>query len=298
MVPTLLGTGLWLMARSESLWSYGLSDPSGPQQLFKYEAILAVFLAYATVRSVPIWWRSLQIAREDADAVPRLIAAKRWVAAARVLHRCCLLRSAVWRRVGPRAAEWDAQIRPHLLRSRRIYVYFRETPPPRPEDPTSSFTPEVFGVGVPSVWSVVALVPLIAILYFLVDYIMRTEEWMLLLSVNVVLMVCLLLGYGTFYTLLLFGRVSYVRLAPGVAQWLRFAPLRRRPRIEAFNLREHDAVLDTTGWRTTFSLVDRTDARTVHTFTLPSGADVTTACLRAVLSSAPIPPLADDQLEG
>ncbi len=289
---------MWLYARDEAWWSYGLPQPSGPQQLFKYELILAVFLAYATVRSIPIWWRSLRLARVDAASVPRLIEAGRWQGAARVLHRCCLLRSAVWRRVPPKAPRWDAQIRPHLPHSRRLYIYYRDTPPPRPEDPTSSFTPEVLGVGMPSVWSVVALIPLIVILYVLVDHVMRTDQLMLLLSVNVVLMVCLLIGYGTFYTLLLFGRVSYVRLAPGVAQWLRFSPLRRRPRIETFNLRDFDATLDTTGWRYTFSLVDRIDGRVVHTFTLPGGPDVTTACLRAVLSLAPIPPMADDQLEG
>jgi len=44
--------------------------------------------------------------------------------------------------------------------------------------------------------------------------------------------------------------------------------------------------------------VNRTDGKPARRFYLPGNAEVATHCLRAVLSLAPVPPLADDQLEG
>ena len=298
LAPATAATLGWIASRGESSWPYGHDEPSPAQQLLKYLIVLAVFVVYATALSIRVWWQSLRPAAADARAIPGLIAAGRWSEAARVLHRYCLLCGTIWRRIPRRAAVWDAQIRPHLSSCRRLYVYYRRTPPPLPEDPTSSFAPEVVAVGTPTIWSVMALVPLFGLLYYLVEFAAESGEWARLLHPNALLIAALLLGYGTFYTLVLLGRVSYVRLAPGVAQWIRFSALRRPPAIETLALRGYDATLDTTTPRYRFRLTERRQTRVACAFQLPPTADVATACMRAVLSQAPIPPLPEDPLEG
>ena len=298
--PAVVGTLLWVHERGESLWPYGHETPSFGQQILKYAMVMVVFLAYATIRSIPMWWSSLRLSAADARRLPTLIATQDWAEAARVLHRYCLLRGVVWRRVPRRAAAWDEQIRPHLPARRRLYVYYRGTAPALPEDPTSSFAPEVIAVGTPTGWAFVALVPLFVMLYFMVGNVFSLEpgQWRQLISLNTLLMGLLIVGYGTFYTLILLGRVSYVRLAPGVAQWLQFSAFRRRPRVQTLDVRAYDVTLDTSGQRYVFCLVNRADSFRAHTFRLPASAEVATACLRTVLSSAPTPPLSDDPLEG
>ncbi len=298
LMPLTVATLLWIHSRVEAFWPW-VASPSLPQQLLKYEMIVAVFLVYMTVRAAPLWWRYCKLAAEDARRIEELITVGKWEAAGRSLHRYCLLRSAVWRRLPVRVGRWDATIRPHLSPSRRLYIYYRHRPPELPEHPTSSFAPEVVPSGQPSWWALPALLPLALVTYTLVKKaVVQTRQWHDLLRLDVLLMVVLLAGYAGVYVIAFLGRVSYFRLGPGVAQLLRFGIRRSTPVILTYPIRRYDVAIDLTGLLAAISFINRDAPGDIASHRLPRRRSVIEACLRAVLSTAPVPPLPEEQLFG
>jgi len=294
-LPLTAATMLWNWAESQPMWPFGRRLDSAGEIVLRYELILLVCLAYITLLSLPAWWRHRRLARQDAVAIDAAIREQRWEQAALLVHRYCLLVSAVWRRVPARVATWDALLRPRLPRHRRLYVYFRKTPPVIPTDAAASFTPVVIPPPHPPTWAAIALIPVGLMLYLLVMDILRKGYWQRVLLFNAVLLALILVGYGFYFFAALMGRSHYFRFAPGAIQLLQFTLFRRRPLIESFELRRIDIVLDLSAAWPGVTLLNTPGYRR-ETFRLPKGPEVIEALLRAALSTAPSPPLSKEHL--
>lgn len=296
-IPVTGGTMLWNHAESAPLWPFGRQATSGGEILLRYELIALTYLTYVTLQSLPRWLRYRAQARRDAVAIDRLIKEQRWDAAGVHVHRYCLLVSAVWRRVPARVDTWDALLRSRLPRHRRLYVYYRKVPPPVPPNPGSSFAPVVVRAPHPPLWSMAVLVPVGAMLYMLIVDILRSGYWQRALLFNAVLLTVVLVAYGLYFVLSLLGRSHYLRFAPGAFQVVQFRPLRRNPRIETLDVRRLHATLDLAAITPGVTFLDTPGYRR-ETFRLPRGPEVIEATMRCVLSTAPTPPLPEEQLVG
>ena len=294
-LPVTGATLVWLHLKSEPLWPFGRQVSSLAEILLRYEIVLLVCLVYVTVRSLPLWVRHHRLAKRDAKAIDAAIRAEQWDTPGLLVHRCCLLVSTIWRRVPGRVAAWDDVLRQKLPRHRRLYVYFRDKAPPLPPDATASFTPAVIPPPRPSLWSAAALIPVTLLLYLLVLDILRKGYPERLILFNALLLIVILVSYGTYFLLSLLGRSHYFRFAPGVVQLVKFGLRRRRPAIETFDLRQVHAVLDLSSAWPALTLLD-TPGYKRETFRLPRADDVTEAVLRASLSTAPSPPLPEETL--
>lgn len=296
-IPLTAATMLWLQAQSKPLWTFGRSAASPADLLLRYELILLVCLAYVTLRALPVWIRYRRLAKRDAAAIAAAVCAEHWDLAALLVHRYCLLVSSIWRRVPGQVEAWDAVIRPKLPKHRRIYLYYRDAPPRLPPDAAASFTPAVIPSPQPSLWSAAALVPIALLLYLLIADIVRQGRWHRLILFNTALLTIILIAYGGYFLLALLGRSHYFRFAPGVVQLLKFRLARRRPAIETFHLRRVHAVLDLSSPWPAMTLLDTPGYRR-ETFRLPRKNSVVEAFLRAALSTAPSPPLSQEDLAG
>ena len=294
-VLVLAGTTLLLQAQSKPLWPFGRRISSAAEIAMRYELILLVCLVYVTVRSCGVWLRCRRLARVDARAVDRAIQAERWELAALLLHRYCLLMSAVWRRVPAQAGAWDSMLSRRLPRHRRLYVYYRGDRPALPTDVTASFALAVVPPPQPSLWSAVGLIPVAFLLYGLLFDIVQRGHWQRAILFNAVLLGAVLVGYGLYFFMALLGRSHYFRFAPGVMQLVKFTVGRRRPVIETFDLRRLNAVLDLSSPWPGLTLLNTGRYRR-ETFRLPTRGPVLEALFRASLSTAPSPPLPEDQL--
>jgi|GEM_PF-3550850 len=288
-------TILFLEAHSKPLWPFGRQISSAPEILMRYELIFLVCLAYVTGLSATIWFRYRGLARADAAAINKAIQEERWELAALLLHRYCLLVSAIWRRVPSQVDAWDSILIRKLPHHRRFYVYYRDTPPSLPADATASFVPAIVPSAQPSLWSAAALIPVAFLLYTLVVDILERGHWQRAVLFNAVLLAAILVCYGTYFFTSLLGRSNYFRFSPGVMQLLRFMIRRRKPVIETFDLREIDVVLDLSSPSPGLILLNPPGYRRV-TFRLPRGPEVIEALFRATLSTVPTPPLSEDQL--
>ena len=288
-------TMLWSHSQSSPLWPFGRPVLSSVEILLRYEIILLVCLAYVTLCSLRRWVQHIRVARHDARAIDAATRAERWETAGLLVHRYCLMVSAIWRRVPALATSWDEILRQKLPRHRRLYVYYRGPLPSLPTDPTASFTPAVMPPPHPSLWSAIGLVPVGLLLYWLVlDVIQRGYPQRIVLF-NAVLLGVVLLTYGSYFLLSLLGRSNFFRFAPGVAQLVKFGLSRRRPKIETYDLRQVHAVLDLSSRWPGLTLLD-TPGYKRETFRLPRGDDVIEAVFRASLSTAPTPPLPEETL--
>jgi hypothetical protein len=277
----------------------GSPPPARLQQFFKYELIFAVFWSYGTLRSIPGWVRYWRLANEDAAQINTFIARDEWKQAAAKIHRCELLRRVLLKRPTNRLAEWDAKVRPNLSPAKRIYVYYRENPPPIPDGAVNAFIPEVIPLSQPRAATLIGLVPMLAAMWLLVMSILEnTANWYRLLSFNSLVMITLLLGYGVLYARWVLGRSKYLRLAPKIAQIIQYRTLSPKPIIDTFDLRNHNVILDLTGMTPTLSFIHRKDQRRPRTVLLPGGNRHVPACLRAALSAAAAHPLDDHELIG
>jgi hypothetical protein len=294
-LPVTAATMLWCHAHSEPTWPFGRDTTSPGQILLRYELIGLVYLAYVTIRSIPVWFRYRAIARRDAPAIDASIRAEQWERAGLLLHRYCLLVSAVRRRMPGQVNAWDGILRRRLTRHRRLYLYAHGPFPSLPPDPMASFSPAVLRPLQPSLWSLVGLIPIALMLTLMFVEVQRQGRWEILLAFNVVVLTLLCVSYGIYFVLALFGRSKYYRLAPGVLQVIRFAVPRRRPRIRTFHLRRMHVVLDLTAPWLSCSVTDG-DAGRRTTFRFPKGPEAEEGLLRAVLSTAPTPPLSEEDL--
>lgn len=294
-IPLVVATLLWLQAENRPLWPFGHLVTSPAEIAFRYQIILLVCLSYVTLCSVPTWIRHFRLARRDGRSVERAIRDEQWDRAALLVHRYCLLMSVLWRRVPPVVGAWDTALRSRLPRHRRLYLYHRGESPSLPPDATAGFTPEVTAPPQPSPWSALALIPIAMLLYMLVIDVMQRGYPQRLVLFNAVLLIVILVGYGSHFFLALLGKSHYYRFAPGVVQFVRFGLGRRRPAIQSYDLRRSHAVLDLTSKWPGLTLLDRPDGRRT-TLRLPRGPDVIEAVLRACLSTAATPPLSSEEL--
>jgi len=294
-LPITAATAVWSRAQSNPLWPFVQPVTSGSEMLLRYEIVLLVCLVYVTLRSLPLWYRHYRLARRDARAIDAAIAGEHWETAGLLVHRYCLMVSAIWRRVPARVAAWDELLRRKLPRHRRLYVYYHRRRPALPPDPTVSFTPAVIPPPQPSLWSALALIPVALLLYPVMIEILRNRNWGLLILLNAALLAAILVSYGTYFLLTLLGRSYYFRFAPGVVQLVKYRLGRRRPGIESYDLRQVHAVLDLSSRWPGLTLLD-TPGYKRETFRLPRGDDVVETVLRASLSSAPSLPLPEEML--
>ncbi|UCD28014.1 MAG: hypothetical protein JSV03_13080 [Planctomycetota bacterium] len=291
----LVATMLWLHASSRSLWPFGRQISSLAEILFRYELIVIVYLTYTTFLSLPVWIRCGRQARRDASAIETAIQQERWERAALLVHRYCLLVSGVWRRVPARVATWDGLIRKKLSRHRRLYVYFRDRAPEVPPDAAAGFTPAIIPPPHPTLLSAAALLVIAMLIYLLIIDIVEHGYWQRIVLFNAVLLLLILIGYGSYFLSSVLGRGYYFRFAPGVMQLVRFTLRRQQPTIETFNLREAHVVLDLCSPWPAMTLINTPGYRR-QTFRLSKGTKVTEALMRAVLSASPCPPLPEDGL--
>jgi hypothetical protein len=265
--------------------------------LLRYELTFLVCLAYVTLHSLPAWWSHRRFAKRDAKAIEAAMHEHRYEEAALFLHRYCLLVSAIWRRVPSEVAAWDTVLRERQSRHRRLYVYYRaDRPPPElPPDPGAGFAPEIVPPPHPSAWWAIGLLPLALLLYALVIDIWREGRAERVLVVNVMLLAFIVITYGGYFLMALLGRSHHFRFAPGVMEIMKFHLGRRRPHIEAFDLRQMNVVLDLSSSWPAMTLLN-TPKYKRETFRMPHSADAVVAILRAVLSVAARPPLSEEDL--
>lgn len=294
-MPLTAATLLWMQSQSLPLWPFGRTVSSPAEILLRYELIALVYLAYVTLRSLPVWLRYRRHAKREALCIDAAIRGEAWEEAALRLHRYCLLVSAVWRRVPARVTAWDGVLRKHLPMHRRLYVYHHGRAPELPPDAAASFTPEIIPPPQPSLWSAAALIPIGFLLYLLIEDIRQRGGWHRLLLFNAVLLVVIMVSYGAYFVLAMLGRSHYFRFAPGVLQLVKFTVRHRHPAIESYDLRRFHTVLDLSSRWLAITLLDSSGARR-ETFRLPKQSEAVEAILRAVLSTAPSPPLSRDHL--
>ena len=294
-LPLTALTLLSIHEQAKPLWPFGREITSPTQMVLRYELILGVYLTYVTFRSLPGWLRYRRWAKRDVRAIDAAIREERWESAALLVHRYCLMVSGLWRRVPARVTAWDSVLRKRLTRHRRLYVYYRDVPPPVPPDPAVSFTPAVIPPPQPSWWSLLGLIPLALLLAVLFTEVRRQQKWELMLTFNVMLLTAVLISYSVYFSLAVLGRSHYFRLAPGIVQRVKFTVRRRHPMIETFELRAYDGVLDLASSRLQLSLIDAV-GRQFKSFRFPRGDDVVDAIFRTLLSTAPSPPLSEEQL--
>ncbi len=108
---------------------------------------------------------------------------------------------------------------------------------------------------------------------------------------------------GAYFLLRLAVRPEYIRLAPGLVQFVRYGLRSRTPRIESFPLTGGTLVLvddeiRVFGRRLSFVLVRNGVQRELPVARLPSRVRLTERTWQALLSTAPTPPLSDEELVG
>jgi hypothetical protein len=293
--PLLFATILLLHAGSKSLWPFGRPVSSPIEILFRYELILLVYLSYTTLRSFPVWIRCYQQAKRDGMSIESAIRAEGWELAGLLIHRYCLLATAIRRRVPARVSTWDGIVRSKLPRHRRLYVYFRNCAPVVPPDARSGFTPAVIPPPHPATWSAAGVIVVAMLIYLLIVDIIEHGYWQRIVLFNAVLLLLILASYGFYFLSSLLGRAHYFRFAPGIFQLVKFAVFRDRPAIETFDLRSIDTILDLCSPWPAITLLN-TPGYKRETFRLSKGVKVREAIMRAVLSTVSSPPLPEDQL--
>ncbi|MBI4580197.1 MAG: hypothetical protein HY718_10875 [Planctomycetes bacterium] len=295
LAPVLLATLLWVHTESRTLWPFGRRATHMSEVVLRYELIAAVCWCYLTGMSLPIWLRHRRLARQDVWAIDAAIRAEQWERAGLFLHRYCLLVSGIWRKLPARAAVWDAVLRNHLPRHRRLYVYYRQRPPTLPPDPMAGFTITVIRPPRPSPWSAAGLVPVALLLYLLLVDVVRHRDLHQAFLFNTVLLAIVLVSYTAYFAMALLGRSSFYRFAPGIMQYVRYRALRRRPTIESYDLRRLHLVLDLCSPWPGLTLLNTPRYRR-EVYCLPRGPEAVEAVFRAALSTVPSPPLPEDQL--
>lgn len=295
LLPIVAANLLWVVMESGTWWPFGRRVAHISEVLLRYELVILVCLTYITAASLPVWLRYRRLAKRDVRALDQAVADGQWLRAGLLLHRYCLLMSSIWRRLPAQASAWDAVLRNHLPRHRRLYVYHRGKAPRLPEDVTASFAITLVRPPRPSPWSAAALVPLGLMLYLLVIEIIRAGDPHQAFLFNTVLLSVLLVSYTSYFFTALLGRSSFLRFAPGVMQMVRYRALRRRPAIESYNLRSIDAVLDLASSWPGLTFLNTPGYRR-ETYRLPRSPEAVEAVFRAALSAVPSPPLPDDLL--
>lgn len=92
----------------------------------------------------------------------------------------------------------------------------------------------------------------------------------------------------------------YLRIAPGMIQLMRYSLWRRKPRVESFPISAGTLVVVSAerGHSPTFVLRRRGRSTALATSTMRNRETITMSIWDAILSTAPTPPLSDDELVG
>ncbi len=287
----------WIRAQGEPLWPFGRDVISPAQMVLRYEIVLLVYLTYISLRSLPGWWRYRRQAKRDVLAIDAALGDEKWERAALLVHRYCLCVFSLWNRLPGRVTAWDSILRKRIGRHRRFHVFFQGRPPPLPTDARSGFTPHIVPPNQPSMIVLIGLVPIGLLLLLMIVEVARQDRWELILTFNVVLLLTVLISYGGYFALALLGRSHDYRLAPGTFQVVRFGILRRHPHIATYDLRAVDVSLDISAPWATLRLHSPGSLKG-RNFSFPKSTEHVDAVIRAVLSTAPSPPLPSDALMG
>jgi hypothetical protein len=293
--PVTIVTLLWIHAQGDPLWPFMQNTTTPAQMVLRYEIFLLVYLTYISLRSLPGWWRYRRQARRDVHAIDEALRSETWERAALLVHRYCLCVYALWHRLPGRVTAWDSVLQRKIGRHRRLHLYYSGAPPVLPTNPRAGFTPEIVPPNQPSKIALIGLVPIALLLYLVILEVVRRGQWELMLTFNVVLLFAVLVSYGGYFILALLGRSHHYRLAPGVLQVVRFAVIRRRPRIVTYDLRASDISLDVSAPWAVLHFGDAQSPRR-RSFRFPRTRGYVEAMIRAVLSTAPHPVLPSEGL--
>lgn len=288
----LLGITLWCERVGGEPWPWptvGPLDPTPTQVAARYLLLALAGLAYLGLRSVSSWIRLARTARSDLRATRSRIASGEWPEAAVHLHRYATLARELWGRdpTGPEPARWDAEIRQHLSRARRVYVHFHQRRPGLPDNVQAGFSPRVIPTRVGGGWWMVPVILVVAANVFSdLMTALNTGQWHQLVRIRFLVSSGVLVVYAGVHLLALMGWREYFRFAPGMAERLTYRVLRTRPEIEPIRLRTHDAFLDVTGWTVVLTLIDPGRRHAVFSCQLRNNAENVDSCFRALLSTA------------
>ena len=300
IVLPLVAVLVWADARGERLWPWTTVMPilpGGLQYVLRYLLLLGGGVIYVLAVSVPAWARLTRTARADLEQATVDARAGRWVRVALHLHRYGILRGELGRRPDPVVDELDRAARPHLPSLRRLYVYYRNTPPPMPETPTAGFHPRVVPLSVGGGWWTGAIVAVLAVgaLADVRDAFV-TGNWQALNNVSFIVVAAVLAAYAYVYAAGFLGRRSYFRFAPGSAELMQFKVRANKTRTETVLLRACDVFLDVTRSVAALSFVEHPGGRRIAEYHLSRDPQTIETCLRAVLSEAPVHSLPEGEL--
>jgi hypothetical protein len=295
LLPAFVLSLWWCHALQRPLWPFAHQVQTPAEIILRYLIVLLVCLVYVTLQSLPRWLRSWRLAKKDHANVEQAVETQNWPQAALHLHRYCLLKNAIRRRLRYRVSQLDQQISQHLPARRRVYVYTSKRGVALPADAGVSFTPVVMPPPQPSLWSGIVLVPIGLLLYGLVLDVVRSQQWQRLMLFNTVLLIAIMVVYGGYFLFAILGTSNYIRLAPGVLQLIRYHIGRRRPTIRSFDLRQRHALLDLTGTWPILTILGN-GAEKATSIRLPRHSDAIEGVFRALLSKAARPELPEDTL--
>jgi len=289
MVAVLVGTGWWAAATAgpRPLWPWSAYTPTLAQGLLKYALILVAFLTYATVASVPSWWRYVRLGRKEMARIPRHIEQGQWSAAGLGLHRLGLVRLGLGLALPPEAAGWDDLLRPHLSSIRRLYVYYERRRPVLPEPVSGAFEPFRDRLSPPSWLGVLAVAALGLAVYQMVVTMLQPGRWLRLVSLDFALLVVVLGGYVLFFLGRALGRVRYVLIGPGVVEVVQRGLRPGSSTVRRHDLTQADVILDLTGRRIGLGIMPRQAGRKQFWFSRPFRGPLLDAVFLAVLSDGP-----------
>jgi hypothetical protein len=297
---TLAATGFWAWrtAWPRPFWPWSAYEPTLPQQLLKYLLVLAVFLAYATAVSAPAWWRCARQLPTQMEHIRLQIEQRRWLAAAAGLHRLGLMRLALGLRPPAQARQWNDLLRPLLPPGPRLYLYYRDQPPPLPHPPSTSFRPLDHRLSPPLWWGLLALAALALLGYPMVASILHAGQWLRLASIDFALLVALLIGYGTFYLARALGRARYLRIRPHLLELVQYGIRGRQLTLDRYPTDQTDVVFDLSGRRVALGILPRQTTSTRTWLSLPRNPQLIQAILQAALCGATTPHASDGSESG
>jgi hypothetical protein len=281
---------------AESLWPWSDPNASAEQIVLRYLFVLIVALFYALARSLPAWIRSTRQANSDLVEAEGFCDQGRWFEAAIRLHRHCVLRREVWRRLPVKVRALDERIRPYLDHRRRVYIYFKGRPPELPEFPEAGFSPMVVPTAIVGWWSVPMIILLAATAYAELSGTLKSTAWTSIRAANFFVLAGLILIYVYLYAAAALGRRDYFRFAPGIAEFMSFGIIGRRAKVRSIRLRECDVILDLVGPKLTLATVPESPRQKQQQYILNKKPEVIEASLRAVFSTASIREMPNTQL--
>jgi hypothetical protein len=288
----------WRTAWPRPFWPWSAYEPTLPQQLLKYLVVLAVFLAYATAVSAPAWWRCARQLPAQMDHIRLQIEHRRWLAAAAGLHRLGLMRLALGLKPPAQARRWNDLLRAHLPPAPRLYLYYRNQPPPLPPPPSPTLHPLDHRLSPPLWWGLLALAALALLGYPMVASILHAGQWIRLASIDFALLAALLIGYGSFYLARALGHARYLRIRPGLLELVQYGVRGRQLTADRYPTDRTDVVLDLSGRRVALGILPRQTTPARAWVSLPRNPELIETILQAALYGPTTPHASDGSASG